>query len=284
MPENATNNVPGAGFDPQAMMDWVQTKGQDFAISLLVAIAILVVGSLVAKIVRGIILKATAKKNLDPTVSNFVASFGHALLMTFVIIAALGSLGVPVASFVAIIGAVGLAVGLALQGSLANFAAGFLMIIFRPFKKGDYVEGGGTAGVVDEIQIFTTILNTPDNKKVIVPNAKMMGDNITNYSAKDTRRIDLTFGIGYGDDIPKAKAVLMKIVEGDERVLKEPAPQILVGELGDSSVNLIMRVWLKSGDYWSFNFDTIEKVKLTFDKEGISIPFPQRDVHLFNEK
>jgi len=158
------------------------------------------------------------------------------------------------------------------------------MVIFRPFKKGDYVEAGGTAGVVDEIQVFTTILNTPDNRRVIVPNSKIMGDNITNYSAKETRRLDLTFGVSYADDVARVKAVLQKIAESDERVLKDPAPQILMSELADSSVNFIMRVWVKSGDYWPFKFQTTEKVKLTFDQEGICIPFPQRDVHLFQAK
>jgi small conductance mechanosensitive channel len=257
---------------------------EQYGMKLLFALIILIVGSWVAKLIKGMVIRVLEKRNLDPTITGFVANFTYILLMVFVALAALGKLGVQTTSFIAVIGAAGLAVGLALQGSLANFAAGFLMIIFRPFKKGDYVEAGGTAGIVDQIQVFTTILKTPDNRLVIVPNAKVMGDNITNYSAMDTRRLDLTFGVSYTDDIPKVKSVLKRIAESDERVLKDPAPQILLGELADSSVNFIMRVWVKSGDYWPFNFDTIEKVKIEFDKEGISIPFPQRDVHLFNEK
>jgi small conductance mechanosensitive channel len=189
--------------------------------------------------------------------------------------------GVQTTSFVAVIGAAGLAVGLALQGSLANFAAGFLLIVFRPFKQGDYIEGGGTAGIVDEIQLFTTLLKTPDNKKVIIPNAKLSGDNVINYSAMATRRLDLVFGVSYTSDIPKVRSVLLKVAAADPRILTDPAPMVAIKELGDSSVNFLLRVWMKTGDFWGVNFDTIEKVKMAFDSERISIPFPQRDVHLF---
>jgi small conductance mechanosensitive channel len=260
--------------------DKIQGYIQEYALPVLFAIIILLLGAWGAKIARKVIRKILGRRNLEPIVIGFVANFAYIALMMFVILAALERVGVKTTSFVAIIGAAGLAIGLALQGSLANFAAGFLMVIFRPFKKGDYIEAGGTAGVVDEIQVFSTVLNTPDNCRVVVPNSKIMGDIITNYSALETRRIDLVFGIGYGDDLRKAKAVLQQIAQGDERVLKDPAPLIVVGELADSSVNLIMRVWVKSGDYWGFKFDATEKVKLTFDDQGISIPFPQRDVHL----
>lgn len=273
----------------QQVKDWanpeqIQTYVQDYGLPVLFAIIILIVGAWAAKAIKGIVNRMLTRRNLDPIIVGFVANFTYVILMVFVVLAALGKVGVQTTSFIAIIGAAGLAIGLALQGSLANFAAGFLMILFRPFKKGDYIEAGGTAGIVDQIQVFTTILKTPDNRLVIVPNAKIMGDNITNYSAMDRRRLDLTFGVSYTDDIPKVKAVLKQIAESDERVLKEPAPQVLLAELADSSVNFIMRVWVKSSDYWPFNFDTIEKVKIEFDKQGISIPFPQRDVHLFNEK
>jgi small conductance mechanosensitive channel len=253
-------------------------------LNLLFAVLILIVGAWVSKLIKKMLAGMLGRKNLDPIIVGFVANLAYIIVMVAVVLAALGRLGVQTTSFVAIIGAAGLAIGLALQGSLANFAAGFLMVIFRPFKKGDYIEAGGTAGIVDEIQVFTTILNTPDNRRVIVPNSKVMGDNITNYSAKDTRRLDLIFGVSYSADIAKVKQVLQRVVDEDPRVLKEPAAQILVGELADSSVNFIMRVWIKSGDYWPFKFDTTEKVKVTFDKEGINIPFPQRDVHLFQEK
>jgi small conductance mechanosensitive channel len=288
--EESTNNVTTQVTDEvtkalspetaEKLWGYVEIYGT----KLLMALIVLIIGAWVAKIIKGVVTKLLNKRNLDPTITGFISNFVYILLMVFVALAALGKLGVQTTSFVAVIGAAGLAIGLALQGSLANFAAGFLMILFRPFKKGDYVEAGGTAGIVEQIQVFTTILKTPDNRVVIVPNAKVMGDNITNYSAMDTRRLDLTFGVGYSDEIPKVKSVLKQIAESDERVLKDPAPQILLGELADSSVNFIMRVWVKSGDYWPFHFDAMEKVKLEFDKQGISIPFPQRDVHLFNQK
>lgn len=267
-------------LSPESIQGYVH----DYGLPVLFAIIILIVGAWAAKISKNVVHRLLTRRKLDPIIVGFIANFTYILFMVFVVLAALEKVGVKTTSFVAILGAAGLAIGLALQGSLANFAAGFLMIVFRPFKKGDYVEAGGTAGIVDEIQVFTTILNTPDNRRVIVPNAKIMSDNITNYSAMDTRRLDLTFGVSYEDDIQKVKAVLQRIVAEDPRVLKDPAAQILVGELADSSVNFIMRVWLKSGDYWPFKFDTTEKVKMEFDKEGITIPFPQRDVHLFQEK
>jgi small conductance mechanosensitive channel len=252
----------------------------DYALPVLFAILILVLGAWAAKAVRKAVRKVMGRRELDPIVVGFVANFAYIILLAFVIMAALERVGVKTTSFVAIIGAAGLAIGLALQGSLANFAAGFLMVIFRPFKKGDYIEAAGTAGVVDEIQVFNTVLNTPDNCRVVVPNAKIMSDNITNYSAQETRRLDLVFGIGYSDDLRKAKGILQQIADADERVLRDPAPLIVVGELADSSVNLILRVWVKSPDYWDFKFDTTEKVKLAFDEQGISFPFPQREVRL----
>jgi len=203
--------------------------------------------------------------------------------MAFIIIAALGKLGIQTASFVAILGAAGLAIGFALQGSLSNFASGVLLTIFRPFKAGDYVEAGGSAGIIEEISIFNTILKTPDNRKVIIPNSKVTGDNITNYSAKDVRRVELKFGIGYSDDIKKAKEVIEKVLKADTRVLNDPAYTVAVLELGDSSVNFAVRPWVKTSDYWPVLFDITENIKLSFDNNGISIPFPQTDVHLHHE-
>jgi small conductance mechanosensitive channel len=205
-------------------------------------------------------------------------------LLTFAILAALGQLGVETTSFIAVVGAAGLAIGLALQGALANFAAGVLLIIFRPFRVGHYIQGAGVAGTVEEIQIFTTKLKSPDNREIIVPNGKLMGDTITNFSAKDRRRVDLVFGIGYGDDILKAKKVIAEILEQDGRVLKDPPPTIGVLELGDSSVNIATRPWVNTADYWSVYFDTTEKVKQSFDAQSITIPFPQRDVHVYEHK
>lgn len=204
-------------------------------------------------------------------------------LLTFIIIAALATLGVQTTSFIAVIGAAGLAIGFALQGSLSNFAAGVMIIIFRPFKVGDYVEVGGASGTVEAIHIFSTIVNTPDNKKIIIPNSRVSGDTITNYSANDIRRVDLVVGVSYGDDIRKAKQILEKILSEEQRILKDPPFTIGVMELGDSSVNFAVRPWVKTSDYWAVYFDLTERVKTTFDENGISIPFPQRDIHLFQE-
>jgi small conductance mechanosensitive channel len=208
---------------------------------------------------------------------------GHLLyiaLIVFVVIASLAQLGIQTTSFIAVIGAAGLAIGLALQGSLSNFAAGFLMIIFKPFKAGDYIDGGGASGIVEKIEVFTTTIKTIDNKVVIIPNAKMMGDNITNYSAKETRRVDIDFGVSYSDDIDKVRTCIQSVIDADSRVLKDPPVSILVKELADSSVNFQLRAWVKGADYWNVYFDVVESVKKRFDKEGISIPFPQMDVHI----
>ncbi len=212
--------------------------------------------------------------------SSFLSDIGHILIVVFVVIASLGQLGIQTTSLVAVLGAAGLAVGLALQGSLSNFASGVIIIALRPFKVGDFVEAGGVSGVIEGIQIFSTSMKTGDNKAIIIPNSAITGGTITNFSAKDTRRVDLVFGIGYNDDIPMAKAILQRLVDEDERILKDPAPVIAVGELADNSVNIIVRPWTSTADYWGVYWDLTEKVKLTFDKEGISIPYPQRDVHL----
>ena len=255
-----------------------------YGMKVVAAIVIFIVGRWVAKAVANFIKKIMTKGGTDKTLVSFVGNLSYVALLAFVIIAALNQLGIQTASFIAILGAAGLAIGLALQGSLANFAAGVLMIIFKPFKVEDFVEGAGTAGFVEDIQIFTTQLRTPDNKTIIIPNAKMMGDNITNYTMKGTRRVDMTFGIGYGDDIDKARQVIKDVVTADDRVLKEPELMIAVSELADSSVNFTVRAWSSASDYWGVYFDTTEKVKKQFDAEGISIPFPQRDIHVFEHK
>ncbi|MCJ8500078.1 mechanosensitive ion channel [Desulfatitalea sp. M08but] len=252
-----------------------------YGLKVLAAIVILIVGRWVSMAVRKLVRRLMARAEIDETIVSFVGNLVYVALLAFVVIAALSQLGIQTTSFIAILGAAGLAVGLALQGSLANFAAGFLMIIFRPFRVGDYIEGGGVAGTVEEIQIFTTTLKTPDNKTVIVPNAKMTGDNIVNWSTKGTRRVDMVFGIGYGDDIDKARQTITAVLAEDDRILKEPAMLIAVVELGDSSVNFVVRPWVKAEHYWGVFFDTTEKVKKAFDANGISIPFPQRDVHLY---
>jgi small conductance mechanosensitive channel len=255
-----------------------------YGMKVVAAIIIFIVGRWVAKAVTNFIKRLMTKSKTDETLVKFVGSLSYIALLAFVIIATLNQLGIQTASFIAVLAAAGLAIGLALQGSLGNFAAGVLMIIFKPFKVGDYIEGAGVAGTVEEIQIFTTQLVTPDNKTIIVPNAKMTGDNITNYSVKGTRRVDFVFGIGYGDDIDHARQVIEGIISQDERVLKDPAPMVAVSELADSSVNFTVRAWTNGGDYWPFYYDTTEKVKKQFDAEGISIPFPQHDVHVYEHK
>lgn len=252
-----------------------------YGLKVIAAIVILVVGRWVAMGVRKLVKRLMRKGKMEETITKFIGNLTYVVLLVFVILAALSQLGIQTTSFIAILGAAGLAIGLALQGSLANFAAGFLMIVFRPFRVGDYIEGGGTAGTVEEIEIFTTTLRTPDNKTVIVPNAKMTGDNIVNWTVKGTRRVDLVMGIGYEDDIDKAKKIMSDVLAEDERILKDPAPQIAMVELADSSVNFVVRPWVNAGDYWTIYFDVTEKIKKAFDANGISIPFPQRDVHLY---
>lgn len=255
-----------------------------YGLKVVSAVVIFIVGRWVALGLAKFIKRLMIKSNVDVTLVSFVRNLSYVALLAFVVIAALNQLGIQTASFIAVIGAAGLAIGLALQGSLGNFASGVLMIIFKPFKVGDYIEGGGTAGVVEKIEIFTTQLKTPDNKTVIVPNAKVTGDNIVNYTVKGTRRVDFVFGIGYGDDIDKARSIIKEVIDQDERVIKEPPLMIVVSELADSSVNLTARAWTSVNDYWSFYFDTIEKVKKQFDAGGVSIPFPQRDIHLYEHK
>jgi len=258
------------------VQEWIALYG----LKVIAAIVILIIGRWAAKGITSLIRRMLRKGRIDETLVSFVTNLCYVGIMAFVIIAALGQLGVHTASFVAVLGAAGLAVGLALQGSLSNFAAGVLMIIFKPFKVGDYIEGAGVAGAVEEIGIFTTELKSPDNKKIIVPNAKMTGDNIVNYSAKEIRRVDIVAGVSYGDDLDKVRTVLEGILAKDERVLKDPAPTIAVLSLGDSSVNFAVRPWVKTADYWDVFFAVQESIKKQFDAEGISIPFPQQDVHI----
>lgn len=255
-----------------------------YGIKAFLALLILFFGRIIAKVLTNIVKRIMGRGKIDPTIINFTGSLTYIALMAFVIIAVLGQLGIQTTSFIAIIGAAGLAIGLALQGSLSNFAAGFLMIIFRPFTIGDFIEGGGVAGTVQEISIFTTLLATPDNKTVIVPNAKLTEGNIVNWTIRGTRRIDLVMGIGYDDDIDKAKQIMADIVAADERILAEPAPRIALMELADSSVNFMVRPWAKSSDYWNVRCDLLEAFKKAFDANGISIPYPQRDVHIYEHK
>lgn len=249
-------------------------------INIGMAFAIFIIGRIVAGIIVNLVRKLLEKTGTDDMLTNFVCSISKAVLMLFIVIAALNQLGVDTTSFIALIGAAGLAIGLSLQSTLQNFAAGVMLIMFKPFKLGDFVEAGGSAGVVEKITIFNTVMRTGDNREIIVPNGAIYGGTITNNSARDTRRIDMVFGIGYDDDLKKAKGLLNDILASDERILKEPAALVAVAELADSSVNFNVRPWVKSGDYWGVLFDVTEKVKLTFDENNISIPYPQMDIHM----
>lgn len=248
--------------------------------TVLAALAILILGWWVAKLITSAVRRSMTRANVDSTLVGFVSNLSFMTLIVIVVISALGQLGINTTSFAAILGAAGLAIGFALQGSLGNFAAGVMLIIFRPFKAGDFIEAGGVAGIVEEVQVFATKIRTGDNKEVTVPNGGITGGSIVNYSAKDTRRVDMVFGIGYGDDIKRAKEILHEIVAADGRILADPAPTIAVSELADSSVNFVVRPWCATGDYWPVLFDVTERVKLEFDKQGVSIPFPQTDVHV----
>ncbi|MCK5051409.1 MAG: mechanosensitive ion channel [Candidatus Cloacimonetes bacterium] len=261
------------------LIEW----GSAFGLKLIAAVAILIVGRIVAKSVRKLIVKVMDKRKVDKTISSFISSLVFSGLYIFVILAALSQVGIQTTSFMAIIGAAGLAIGLALQGSLSNFAAGFLIILFRPFKLGDYVEAGGVSGSVSKISIFTTEINTVDNKKIIVPNAQIMNGTITNYTAEKTRRVDLTFGVGYETKASKVENILSKIINKHELILKDPEPFVRLGNLGDSSIDFTVRVWTKTEDYWTVYFDLIESAKEEFDKENINIPYPQMDVHMIKE-
>ncbi|MDX1811326.1 MAG: mechanosensitive ion channel [Gammaproteobacteria bacterium] len=258
----------------------VSTYVIPWGLNIVFALITFIVGRIVAKIVVNVIGKILRRTKMEEILVEFVSSIVNAALMLFVVIASLNQLGVDTTSLIALLGAAGLAVGLALQGSLQNFAAGVMLLIFRPFKAGDFIEAGGVAGIVETISIFTTKMRTGDNKEVIVPNGSIFGGNITNFSARDTRRIDMVFGIGYDADIKKAKDIMQKLIDEDERILKDPAPLIAVSELADSSVNFVVRPWVNSGDFWAVKFDLTERIKLAFDENGISIPFPQMDVHL----
>ena len=253
---------------------------QTLILNIVYALAIFFIGKYVARWVTNLTLKAMNKTGqIDETLEKFLSSVIYGVLLVVVTLAALGKVGVETTSFIAILGAVGLAVGLAFQGTLSNISAGVMIIIFKPIKIGEFVEAGGAMGSVEEINIFNTVMKTGDNKIIIIANSNIIGGNITNFSRKDTRRVDITFGIGYDDDLKLAKETLVQILNEDDRILKDPAPFVAVSELADSSVNFVTRSWVNSADYWGVYFDTLEKVKLVFDEKGISIPYPQMDVH-----
>jgi small conductance mechanosensitive channel len=267
----------------QDIIDKIYVYLAEYGLKVVGAIVIFIVGRWVAMLLAHIVEKALSKAGVDKTLTKFARSLCYIALLIFVIIAAVGTLGVPIVQFSVVVGAAGLAIGLALQGSLANFASGVLMLIFRPFKVGDFVEIAGSKGTVKEVQIFNTILVSPDNVRVIVPNAQVTGGNILNYTVNGTRRVDLVVGVSYEDDLKKAKQVIEDVLRADERILHEPPFTVAVSELGDSSVNFVVRPWVKSADYWDVYFDVTAKVKQSLDQNGISIPYPQHDVHIKSE-
>jgi len=255
-----------------------------YSLNIIGAILIFIVGKWLSRRIANILAKILAKNNVDQTLVNFLANLTYYTLLVLVIVAAAGRLGINTTSFLTIIGAAGLAVGLALKDSLSNFAAGVMLVLFRPFAIGDVVSVAGITAKVENINIFNTHFCSPDNQLIIVPNNKIISDIITNINAKDTRRIDLVVGISYSDDMARTREILAGLAKDDSRVLTDPAPTIAVAELADSSVNLVFRPWVKTTDYWDVRFDLTEKIKNALDAAGISIPFPQQDVHLFVEK
>lgn len=276
--------VIGEGADVVAHgLDWVNNN-QDliiqYGLNIVAAIVTLIIGMMIAGMISKGFHRVLTKRGLDKTIVEFVSHMVKYVIVAFVVIAALSRIGVQTTSFIALLGAAGLAVGLALQGSLSNFASGVLIIILRPFKAGEYIEAAGSAGSVESVQIFATTLVTPDNKFVVVPNSAILGGNIVNYSRKPTRRIDLVIGVSYSADLAKTKAVLEEVVAANAMVLKDPGVQVAVAELADSSVNFVVRPWVNGSDYWPARFELMESIKNALDEAGIEIPFPQMDVHM----
>ena len=267
-------------MDMDAILQRIYVYLATYWLQVVAAIVIFVLGRWLAKVVSRLVARALTRAKVEPTLTNFIKNLCHISLLTFVIIAALKKLGIPMTEITVVVGAAGLAIGFALQGSLANFAAGIMLIIFKPFKVGDFVELAGKKGTVKEIQIFNTILNSPDNVRVIVPNGQVTGGNIMNYTVNGTRRVDLVVGVSYDDDLKKARQVIEQVLAGENRILADPPTTVAVSELGDSSVNFVVRPWVKAADYWDVYFNITEDVKLALDKNGITIPYPQRDIHM----
>ncbi len=268
-----------AYLDPEVLLPLLLP----WTMKVLGAIAIFLIGKWVARAMSRALGKVMGRAGVDQALAGFLGNIAYAAMLALVIIAALDTLGVETTSVIAIFGAAGLAVGLALQGSLSNFAAGVMLMIFRPFKAGDFVEAAGVSGVVEQVRVFNTIVRTPDNREITVPNKHILDDNIINYSARDQRRIDLVMGIGYDDDIREAKQIIERVLKSESRLLDEPTPVIMVLELADSSVNIAVRPWVNTSDYWAVRGDLLENLKRELEGAGLSIPYPQRDVHLYRE-
>lgn len=270
----------GETIVPSGVVDSLVELASTWGLRVVGALAVLVVGRMVAGYVRRAVRKVLERGDMDPTLVPFLSSLAYYLTITFVVIAVLGLFGIPTASLIAVLGAAGLAVGLALQGTLSNFASGVMLLVFRPFRVGDFIEAAGVSGTVESIALFATTMNTSDNVRIILSNSEVYSSTIKNFSANDTRRIDLVMGVSYDDDLSTAAETMERVVKSDSRVLSDPAPRIAVSELADSSVNFVVRPWCKREDYWPVRFDLTRALKEELEKAGCSIPFPQRDVHL----
>jgi len=281
--ESAEGTELGIGA-AQEVLTKIYAYLAEYGLKIVAALVILIIGRWIAALAAKLVSKALIRAKMDETLVRFLGHLTKIAILVFVVIAALAKLGVYAASFVAVLGAAGLAIGLALQGSLANFASGVLLLIFKPIRVGDFVEAGGAKGSVSEIGIFTTVLNSPDNVRIIVPNAQVTSSNISNYTINGTRRIDMVFGVSYEDDLKKAKEVIEKILADEGRILPDPAPLVAVSELADSSVNFVVRPWVNVADYWSVYFDLTARIKVALEKNGLTIPFPQHDVHVKDGK
>ena len=264
----------------ETVVQWLLQDGINIGKAILMALIIFVVGKWIAGAIKNKLRSTMDKRNVDPALISFGTSIIYYVLMIAVVLAAVQQVGFQTTSLVAVLGAAGLAVGLALQGSLSNFASGVLIIMFRPFKIGDFIDAGGQAGVVQEIGVLVTIMKTPDNKKIIQPNSAIMSGAIVNVTANDTRRVDMTVGVSYSDDLDKVQNIILDVLNADSRVLQDPAPQVVVAEMADSSVNFNVRPWCATGDYWGVFFDFQKTIKQRLDQEGVSIPFPQQDVYM----
>lgn len=258
----------------------IETYAIPWGIKIVAAIAIFIIGKVIVKIIVKAIKKVMARANVEETLRNFLGNIAQAILMVVIIIAALEQLGIDTTSVLAVFAAAGLAIGLAFKDSLSNFAAGIMLVLFQPFKIGDFIEAAGIAGIVEQIRIFNTVMRTGDNREITVPNAHIYGGIITNFSARDTRRIDLVIGIGYDDNIGDAKNIIEDIISKEDRLLSDPAPTVMVLELGESSIDIAVRPWVKADDYWAARADLLQTIKESFDDKGISIPYPQRELHM----
>lgn len=284
MISNTSEGLSDTATGIQKYMDQALEMCVEYAPKLLVGLLIWIIGGRIIKFINKMVDKALEKRGADQSLKSFLKSLISILLKIILIIAVLGQFGVEVTSFIAILGAAGLAVGMALQGTLANFAGGVLVLLFKPYRIGDLIESQGVLGAVKDIQIFNTIMMSPENKTIIMPNGAIMNNHITNYSADGKIRVDTTVGIGYGEDMKKAKEVLLEMLKNDSRVLSDPSPTVAVSELADSSVNLVVRPWCDPAVYWDVYFDTLENAKNALDAAGIEIPFPQQDIHLISDK